>query len=53
LANGLPQRDLDRASGSVIEWVKLNREMLLRFWNDGDSYSIHQVVDLVKSLNKL
>jgi hypothetical protein len=53
LANGLPQRDLDRASGSVIEWVKLNREMLLRFWNDGDSYSIHQVVDLVKSLKKL
>lgn len=53
LANSLPQRDLNRASASVIEWVGLNKDALLRFWNEGDSYSIHQVVDLVRSLKKL
>ena len=53
LANSLPERDLSRASGSGIEWVQLNREALLRFWNEGDGYSIHQVVDLVRSLKKL
>jgi hypothetical protein len=53
LANSLPQRDLSRASGPVTEWVRLNRDALLRFCNEGDSYSIRQVVDFVKSLNKL
>src|SRR5438105_4142772 len=33
LANSLPQRDLSRASASVIEWVRVNRDTLLRFWN--------------------
>ena len=53
LANSLPQRDLSRASASVIEWVQLNKDPLLRFWDEGDSYSIHQVVELVNSLKKI
>lgn len=53
LANSLPQRDLTRASPSVIEWVRLNKDALLRFWNEGDGYSIHEVVDLVHSLKKV
>ena len=53
LANSLPQRDLNRASASVIQWVRLNKDALLRFWNEGDGYSIHEVVDLVKSLKKV
>lgn len=53
LANSLPQRDVNRASVSVIEWVRLNRAALLRFWNEGDSYSIHEVMELVRSLEKV
>jgi hypothetical protein len=53
LANSLPQRDLSRASPSVMKWVRLNKDALLRFWNEGDGYSIHEVVDLVQSLKKV
>ena len=53
LANSLPQRDLNRASASVIQWVRLNKDALLRFWNEGDGYSIHEVVDLVNALKKV
>jgi hypothetical protein len=53
LANSLPQRDLSRASAPVIEWVRVNKDTLLRFWNEGDSYSIHEVVELVNSLKKV
>ena len=53
LANSLPQRDLSRASPLVIEWVRQNREALLRFWEEGDSYSIREVVALVQSLRKI
>jgi hypothetical protein len=53
LANSLPQRDLSRASASVVEWVRVNKDALLRFWDEGDSYSIHEVVELVNSLKKV
>jgi len=53
LASSLPQRDLSRASASVIEWVRLNKGALLQFWNEGDSYSIHEVVELVGALKKV
>jgi len=53
IANSLPQRDLARSSASVIAWVRLNREALLRFWNEGDSYSMRDVVALVQSLKKV
>ena len=53
LANSLPERDLSRASASVIEWVRINKDTLLSFWNEGDSYTIHEVVALVNSLKKI
>ena len=53
VANSLPQRDLRRASPSVIAWVTLNREALLRFWNEGDTWSIRDVVAFVESLKKV
>jgi hypothetical protein len=53
LANSLPQREVSRAAPQVTAWVKLNRTALLKFWNEGDSYSIREVVDLVASLKKL
>lgn len=53
LANSLSSVDLRRASPRVIEWVRLNREALLRFWNEGDRYSIHEVVAFVGALKKV
>ena len=53
LANSLPQRDLSRASQSVIAWVRLNKVALLKFWNEGDGYSLREVVALVSSLKKV
>jgi hypothetical protein len=53
LANSLPRRHLDRASPAVIEWVKLNREALLRFWNEGDAFSVRELTEFVASLQKL
>ena len=53
LANSLPQRDLNRASPLVSQWVRLNKDALLRFWNEGDGYSIREVVALVQSLRKI
>lgn len=53
LANSLPQRDLNRAAPAVVEWVRLNRAALLRFWSEGDSFSIHEVLAFVKALKKV
>jgi hypothetical protein len=53
LANSLPTREMKRAAPSVIEWVKLNRDALLRFWNEGDSFSVRDVVDFVAALKKM
>jgi hypothetical protein len=53
LANSLPDRDLTRAAPAVIRWVKLNREALLRFWNEGESMSIDELHAFAKSLKKV
>ncbi len=36
VANSLPERVVNQMAPGVIEWVKLNREALLRFWNEGE-----------------
>jgi hypothetical protein len=53
LANSLPQRTLRRAMPDVVAWVKLNRKALLRFWNEGDTWSIREVAAFVASLKKV
>jgi hypothetical protein len=53
LANSLPERVFNRAAPAVIRWVRLNREALLRFWDEGETLSVHEVVAFVKSLKKI
>ena len=53
LANSLPERDLARAAPQVAAWVSLNHEALLRFWNEGDSWDVHQLAAFAASLRKL
>lgn len=53
LANSLPAREMNRAAPAVLEWVRLNREALLRFWNQGDTYSVREVVAFATDLKKV
>lgn len=53
LANSLPERDLARAAPQVARWVALNHEALLRFWNEGDSWDVHQLAAFAGGLQKL
>ena len=53
LASSLPDRVINRVAPAVIEWVKLNREALLQFWNEGDSWSIDELSAFATRLKKL
>jgi hypothetical protein len=53
VANSLPQRDLNRAAPLVLEWAALNREALVRYWNEGDGYSRQETNTFVESLGRV
>ena len=53
LASSLPQREVSRAAPIVIEWVKLNSVALLRFWNEGETFSVREMVEFVAALQKI
>lgn len=53
LASSLPERDLNRHAPAVIKWVSLNWEALLRFWSEGETMSVDELVEFTKSLRKL
>src|SRR5579864_2385410 len=43
VANSLSDRVLRQRSPEVIRWVALNRDALLDFWNNGDTWTDPQV----------
>ena len=43
LATSLPDRVTRQLAPEVIEWVKLNRADLLRFWQEGETWTIDEV----------
>jgi hypothetical protein len=53
LANSLATRELSRSAPAVMRWVALNREALLRFWNEGETMSVHELVAFVGALKKV
>ena len=53
LASSLRRREVDRVSAKVVEWVRVNRTELLRFWSEGDSFSLDEVVSFVAALKKV
>lgn len=50
VAGDLPERVVNRVSPQVIEWVRLNRERLLAFWNEGDTWMDEQVAEFKEAL---
>lgn len=43
VASDLPERVVKRMSPEVAEWVRLNKDALLSFWNEGDTWLKEQV----------
>jgi hypothetical protein len=53
VASNLPDHVVRRAAPHVIEWVKLNREALSKFWNEGTRWTRKEVDRFLDSLHKL
>jgi len=53
VANSLPARVLRQMSAQVIRWVVLNKDALLDFWNNGDSWTDPQVTAFKRALKRL
>jgi hypothetical protein len=53
VANSLPTRVLNQMSPQVIRWVVLNRDALLDFWNNGDTWTQPQVNAFVQTLKRI
>jgi len=53
LANSLSPRDLNKTAPAVLAWISLNREALLRFWNEGEDWSAGQVYEFTLALKKV
>ena len=53
VANSLPIRTLRQRSPQVIEWVSTNKDALLDFWNNGDTWSQPEVNEFIQRLQRL
>jgi hypothetical protein len=53
VANSLPARTLRQFSPQVIEWVARNRDVLLDFWNNGDTWTQPEVNDFIQRLQHI
>jgi hypothetical protein len=53
VANSLPARVLRQRSPQVIEWVSRNRDALLDFWNNGDTWTQPEVNDFIQQLQRI
>jgi hypothetical protein len=53
VANSLPDRTLRQMSPQVIEWVRRNKDDLLEFWNNGDTWTQPEVNDFINRLQRI
>jgi hypothetical protein len=53
VANSLPVRTMRQISPQVIRWVALNKDALLDFWNNGDSWTDPQVTAFKQALKRI
>jgi hypothetical protein len=53
VANSLPIRTIRQVSPQVIRWVALNKDALLDFWNNGDSWTDPQVTAFKLALKRI
>jgi hypothetical protein len=53
VANSLPDRVLRQRAPDVVRWVALNKDALLDFWNNGDSWTDPQVTAFKQALKRI
>src|SRR4051795_12727869 len=53
VANSLPDRVLRQRAPDVIRWVALNKDALLDFWNNGDTWTDPQVIAFKQALKRI
>lgn len=53
VANSLPDRVLRQLAPDVIRWVALNKDALLDFWNNGDTWTDPQVTAFKQALKRI
>ena len=53
VANSLPARVVRRMSTQVIDWAPRNRDALLDFWNNGDTWTQPEVNDFIQKLRRI
>jgi hypothetical protein len=50
VASSLPERVVRRRGPEVVRFVDLNRQLLLEFWHEGNSWMYHEVAALADRL---
>ncbi len=53
VANSLPARVVRQISPQVIRWVAHNKDVLLAFWDRGDTWTQPEVNDFIQNLQRL
>jgi hypothetical protein len=53
VANSLPDRVLRQRGPDVIRWIVLNKDALLDFWNNGDTWTDPQVTAFKQALKRI
>jgi hypothetical protein len=53
VANSLPVRVVRQMSPQVIEWVLRNKDALLDFWHNGDTWTHPEVNDFIQKLRRV
>jgi len=53
LASSLPDRVVSEMAPQVFAWVALNRDELLRFWNEGETWMFDEVQAFIARLHKI
>ena len=53
VANSLPSRILNQMSPAVIQWVALNKDALLDFWHNGDTWTASELIQFLQSFRKV
>ena len=53
VANSLPARTVRQMSPQVVEWVSRNKDALLDFWHQGDTWTQPEVNDFIEKLQRV
>ena len=53
VASSLPDRIQSQMVPKVIEWVRANRDELLSFWNEGETWTVDEVNAFYARLRKI